>query len=344
MGIILGIISLVFVGIALLTLKPDLFPYGQDLMLTQPFAQILGIRPLLAVGLVLLGVVLLILTAVFRGFLRRFWFTRLCAVVLIVIGFIHAGTIYQRGLGDQTELSQDPGITETQQGNGTVTILSYNTLGGATSPEQLAKVIVDNGVDVVTLPETSSKRGEQLKELLKRQGLKFQIFTTGTPKWNSEFSSTILLISESLGKYSKSPIQIPGADKLSVVAAVPASGHGPKIIATHPIAPVPRFMEVWRQEIAGVYGLCQSEQNFILAGDFNSTVDHQKALGIHCTDAALEADAGAQGTWPASLPAFLSAPIDRVLHDGKTYHGVEAITVEVGGSDHRGILVRLAQQ
>ena len=57
--------------------------------------------------------------------------------------------------------------------------------------------------------------------------------------------------------------------------------------------------------------------------------------------AADQAGAGALGTWPARLSELLSSPIDRVLTTTNEYRGSEATTVDLGGSDHRGVMVRL---
>ncbi|MBM7824365.1 endonuclease/exonuclease/phosphatase (EEP) superfamily protein YafD [Arcanobacterium pluranimalium] len=344
MGIILGIASLLCALFAAITVKPDFVPFLPNPVLTEPFAQLLAMRGVLAVVFVGLGVLLLLISVILRGFLRRFWLTRISAVVLIIAGLIHAGVVCDRGINNPDRLPKDQGISGAQHGDGSLTVLSYNTLGGATNTDQLADVIVNNGVDVVSLPETSTKRGQELLAELQKHGMKFQIFTTETPKWNPEFSSTILLVSESLGKYKKVSLPMQDVPELSIVSAEPASGNGPKIIAAHPIAPTHRNIDLWKREISAVYGLCESQKNYILAGDFNSTVDHQNALGANCADAVAEAGSAGLGTWPASMPALLSAPIDRVLHDGATYRGQKATTVRIGNSDHRGILVRLGQQ
>ena len=75
-----------------------------------------------------------------------------------------------------------------------------------------------------------------------------------------------------------------------------------------------------------------------------SDVDGQRREGAVApvvAGAADQAGAGALGTWPARLPKLLSSPIDRVLTTTNEYRGSEATIVNLGGSDHRGVMVRL---
>ncbi|WP_353065769.1 endonuclease/exonuclease/phosphatase family protein [Arcanobacterium hippocoleae] len=115
----------------------------------------------------------------------------------------------------------------------------------------------------------------------------------------------------------------------------------PRFYGVHPIAPLPSLMQRWKAEITKTYSLCKSGENFVLAGDFNSTADHQAALEISCRDAVKEARMGGLGTWPAKFPVWLSAPIDRVLTGGNNYRGAQAKIVKAGASDHAGIVVQL---
>ena len=52
--------------------------------------------------------------------------------------------------------------------------------------------------------------------------------------------------------------------------------------------------------------------------------------------------AAALGTWPASVPALLAAPIDHVLVDGRAWRVVGFDVLQrTGGSDHRPVLATL---
>lgn len=246
--------------------------------------------------------------------------------------------LIERGISNPGKLDSDRGVSLSAQGNGDITVLTYNTLGGQTAMKLVSELVVNNGVDVVILPETSVAHGHELVTMLAKNGLDFQQFDNHASEYDPEFRSTVLLVSRALGSYEESDL---ASSLAGGVSARPVTGEGPVFIGVHPIAPLPALIDQWRWETHSVYSLC-SEPNFIMAGDFNSTVDHQMAHGFSCADGAYEAGSGAVGTWPASTPAILSAPIDRVLHDGKRYTGSDAAVVRVGDSDHRGLLVRLS--
>jgi endonuclease/exonuclease/phosphatase (EEP) superfamily protein YafD len=80
----------------------------------------------------------------------------------------------------------------------------------------------------------------------------------------------------------------------------------------------------------------------MVVGDFNATTDHRdfRSGTAGCTDAAAARGESLTATWPAAWPRWAGAQIDHVLTRG----GPQARSVEVldvPGSDHRGLLVRL---
>jgi endonuclease/exonuclease/phosphatase (EEP) superfamily protein YafD len=89
----------------------------------------------------------------------------------------------------------------------------------------------------------------------------------------------------------------------------------------------------------------------VVAGDFNATLDHRPMrdlLGLGLSDAARQANAGWQPTWPSApdadhaLPFGLGAmAIDHVLVS-RHFSAISTSTREVKGTDHRVLLARLA--
>ncbi|XCB29062.1 endonuclease/exonuclease/phosphatase family protein [Arcanobacterium hippocoleae] len=249
-----------------------------------------------------------------------------------------------------------------------INVLTYNTKGGATSAADIAEVMLENHINAAVLPETSTQQGAEIREVLKAAGEEFQQFDTKTSKWEPAFSSTVLLISTKLGTYKEMNLseltgEIPAAaqktdsgdilpeqaaqfmqfSRFSIVGAEPSGSNSklPAFYGVHPIAPLPKLMPRWKAEITKTYGICKQERSFILAGDFNSTADHQEALGIDCYDSVKAAGTAGLGTWPAKFPVWLAAPIDRVLSGGNGYRGALAKIVKIGKSDHAGIAVQL---
>lgn len=339
MKFVWGLLALGIGIVAVATIRPDAVSAVVPVALSVPFAQVIALRTWLAIVFVVAAVFFFIVALVRFRLLRRGRIAGVLGLVLLTVGAIHGAMVFDRGLSNPGRLGPDSGYTAGGAGDGSITVLTYNTLGGETTMNDLVDVIATNGVDVVALPETSSVRGEELTALLTERGLNFQRFDTGTDQYDAEFSSTVLLVSAALGEYR------PGGttpDGVSSVTVIPASGEGPVVTAVHPIAPLPELMDDWQAQIDAVYSLCLVSETTIIAGDFNSTVDHERLLGHDCADGAREAGTAGLGTWPTDLPNLLGSPIDRVLHTGSQFAGSEAALVEVGDSDHRGLLVRLS--
>ncbi|WKK70937.1 endonuclease/exonuclease/phosphatase family protein [Rathayibacter oskolensis] len=117
----------------------------------------------------------------------------------------------------------------------------------------------------------------------------------------------------------------------------------------HAVPPIPGVMDDWSSDLGRLAALCSTEDDVVVLGDLNSTVDHWSgipgtaALGA-CSDSGTLANAAAVGTWPTSLPAVLGAPIDHVLFSGRW--DVSGYTVledhDDAGSDHRPVLAQLS--
>jgi endonuclease/exonuclease/phosphatase (EEP) superfamily protein YafD len=116
-----------------------------------------------------------------------------------------------------------------------------------------------------------------------------------------------------------------------------------RFAAFHAYPPLPLSTGRWRGDLEGLQGLCRVGDGAIIAGDFNATLDHSalRAATDGCTDAAATTGQGLQGTWPASAPGLLRAPIDHVF----TTDGLQADSVaftEIGGTDHLAVVAQVA--
>ena len=108
-------------------------------------------------------------------------------------------------------------------------------------------------------------------------------------------------------------------------------------------------MNGWRTGLDWLAERCaDADQNLIVAGDLNSTLDHWASLGSDdglaaCRDAARATGNAALGTWPTRMPALLGAPIDHVLAtDSWQIVGFRVIeSLDDEGSDHRPIVAQL---
>lgn len=259
------------------------------------------------------------------------------ALVLVLFIGLNAAVIANRGLGS--------GSFETK-GPADVTVLTWNTLGDTPSASEIAQLILDTDADIVALPETTRERAAEVAEILGRNS---------HPMWAHTFAydeisksrSTSLLTSAELGTYTFRSDASPTRQFPTIVAR-PDSGVGPTIIAVHAVAPLPQYLESWRDDLRTLATLCTG--NVIMAGDFNATLDHFAPLAGSaatdfgdCRSAAAAADVGSVGTWPTLIPGFLGAPIDHIVAtDGWRITGARVIeSHDKAGSDHRPVVAQL---
>src|SRR5690606_11330645 len=164
------IVVLILSVAAVLTLNPDwigvLVPPWAELSTRFPISQAIAVRALPAGAFVLVGVIILIVALVrkigFRGGNR----TLALALVLVLVGVGHAGYLWTRGLENPAELGPDRGLRPTEEGDGAITLLTYNTAGGRTTSEEVANLAEQSGADVLVLPEAGPEFAEQTSSFL----------------------------------------------------------------------------------------------------------------------------------------------------------------------------------
>lgn len=227
--------------------------------------------------------------------------------------------------------------------DGDLTVLVWNTQSGATSPADVAELVVETQADVVSLPEMDEDAAAEVTQLVALEGIPMTAMTTRAIAGSLEKSwiPTSLLIADELGSYELDPAagSTPG---LPSGVWRPVDGEGPVIVAAHPAPPLPESMNDWSTGLRWITAQCRAlGPEVIVAGDFNATVDHLD-LG-YCQDAAAQADAAATGTWPSTVPGWLASPIDHVV-TGPAWAvlGAQVITPSrPGGTDHRPIVAVL---
>ncbi|MDM4764241.1 endonuclease/exonuclease/phosphatase family protein [Galbitalea sp. SE-J8] len=292
------------------------------------------------------GVALLVLALLVVALRRRS--RRLAAsVALVCAAFVglQAIVVTDRGTGGDPAARHGDGPAATA-GDGDLTVLSWNTLGGAPGAQAVADLVETERADVVTLPETTEEFGAEVAGLLAARGTTMQVLSTAFDHV-SKARSTTLLVGADLGEYRLDDAAGSTGQLPSVVAG-PAAGGGPTLVAVHAVAPVPSELATWRSDLDWAAATCRGDT--IMAGDFNSTLDHWThephgagaGLGS-CRDAAQRRDAAAVGTWPTWAPALVGTPIDHVLATPQwTPVAFRVITTLDGaGSDHRPIVATL---
>lgn len=331
---LLGVLVTVLFAIATaIVVWPQFFQLEQ----TFPFAQLIAVRGVVLGGFLVIAVLalLLLLARPIRGF---------AASVLIValLGAAATGAIGAvRGFGTGSL---------PEKADASIRVLTWNTAGEAVSAEEIAEAILSQQVDVVSLPETAESVGERIALMLREQGhpmwvhhVRFGDVPNGPQAWE-----TTVLVSPKLGDYSVIDSSSDGSSNTSSVPSaviMPVDGTGPTIVAVHAVAPRVEAMERWRSDLRWIANQCPAG-DFILAGDFNATVDHMASLGVNggdignCRDAASRTGTGATGTWPASYPEALGAPIDHVMASAN-WEPSGSLVLDAAGSDHRALVVQL---
>jgi endonuclease/exonuclease/phosphatase (EEP) superfamily protein YafD len=331
--------ALVIVAVAVMLLVAA---WPQLLGLEKVFgvAQVVSLRGAAAI-VALLALVPIGLVALAARRTRRF-LGSIMVLLLIFIGTSSA-VLSARGLGD-TEFAE--------KGDWDVTVLSWNTLGGAADAGTVADLAVEVAADVVALPETTEPMGLDVAAAMAAAGVPMQVYTTAYDEIAAARSTT-LLIREEYGEYVVNE-EAGNTAVLPSVIAVPADGNGPTIMAVHPVAPIAVEMDNWRSDLEWLGGRCDTG-NVIMAGDFNATLDHMADYGGdrtedgritnlgNCIDGAAATGNAAVGTWPAGIPSLLGTPIDHILAtDGWRFTGFRVVTDRDGaGSDHRPIVAQL---
>ncbi|MCU1401859.1 MAG: endonuclease/exonuclease/phosphatase family protein [Microbacteriaceae bacterium] len=330
--ILAAIVVLVVTATLVVLAWPQLF----SLQSSPLIAQAVSLRGLTVAVAVVVAVLLGFLASIGRRF-RRLGSS--LAALFLVFALVNVIVLAGRGFGNSAPA--------TTTASGQLTVLSWNTLGGAPGAEAIAKLALDSGADIVTLPETTETTASAVANLMNAGGHPMAVHTAAFDHI-SKAKSTSLLTSVDLGGYHIDTSR-GSTSTLPSVIALPDDGVGPTIIAVHPVAPIPNELANWRSDLAWLSTAC-SGKNVIMAGDFNSTLDHMvglaagpgKTLG-DCTDAASETETAAVGTWPTFLPPLLGAPIDHVMVTANwKATGMRVVeSLDSAGSDHRPIVVRL---
>ncbi|MBN7793057.1 endonuclease/exonuclease/phosphatase family protein [Microbacterium esteraromaticum] len=329
------LISVLFAIATAILVWPQFF----RLETTFPIAQVIAARPVLIAAFLVVAVLalLLMLARPLRGF----------AASILIIALLGAGANgivgAVRGFGDDALPAKS---------DASLRVLTWNTAGAAVSAETIAGVIEEQQIDVVTLPETSEEVGEQIALMMRESGNPMWVHHVNihpdVPDGPQAWQTTILISAE-LGDYSVIESSTDGTSNTGSVpsaVAMPVDGEGPTIVAVHAIAPRLTAMDQWRSDLAWIADQCP-EGDFILAGDFNATVDHMAALGMHdgtmghCRDAAIDTGNGMVGTWPADLPRLAGAPIDHIMASETWRASGSIVLSDAGGSDHRAIVAQL---
>lgn len=335
-----GLVATLAVGlpVAVLVVWPQAFGAQRAPVISQ----LLAFRAPLALGVGTVAVLAAAAAAVGARLRRRWGIAAGMAIVLAVASLATGAVLLARGT-DGSDAAV-PGVPD-----GGLTVLAWNTQGGATPPADVARLVRATGADIVSLPEMDDDAAADVARLVAAGGRRMASDTTYGATGDS-WIPTSVLIAEDLGGYRRdtSAGSTPG---LPSGVWKPVDGTGPTIVAAHAAPPLFKFLDDWRAGLRWIARTCDAP-GVIVAGDLNATVDHLSGLGAdsgsligRCQDAALQAGAGSVGTWPADVPSWLAAPIDHVLvGSGWRARSLRVLDAPDGGTDHRPIVAVLDER
>lgn len=281
-----------------------------------PLVQLVAFTPY-AAGLALVPLALAVA-------LRRWWASALAAAVAATL----IGLVVPRAVPGGNPPATGP----------TLRVLTANLLAGSGDPATLVGLVRSSRADVLAVQEFTPAAAAGLDRLGLADLLPYRVL-------NAEDGTS------GSGLYSRFPITEPGVRRngggfsqaygtLSVPRAAPVH-----VESVHPVAPFPlRTMADWRRDLTAEPPATPGGPVRILAGDFNSTLDHAPLRALLATgyaDAAERAGAGLVGTWgPYAGDLIPPVTIDHVLVDRRV--AVRTVAVRpLPPSDHRTLFAEL---
>ena len=220
-----------------------------------------------------------------------------------------------------------------------LSLLQANLRVGSADPAKLVALVRSQHVDVATTEELTDS--EQAR--LIHAGLLIYLpyhYTAPLPDGGG-----------GLGIWSRYPLSAtvdhPGYQLGVLSATVALPGRAFTVIAVHLVPPYPYRSSIWTGEINRLSRVFQAAgdggRTVVVGGDFNATVDNgqfRDLLAGGYADAAEELGVGYLPTYPADrwFPPLIA--IDHVLTTNVA--PVSLTDVALPGSDHRGLLARIA--
>ncbi|HEY6550142.1 MAG TPA: endonuclease/exonuclease/phosphatase family protein [Solirubrobacterales bacterium] len=221
-------------------------------------------------------------------------------------------------------------------GHETLTVLSTNIHHGTADPAALIDLVDQFHPDLLSIQELTPSFAAKLRQA----GIERRL------------PHSMLLVHRSAsgaGLYSRLPLtplphQTRFFFRMPRAEVVLADGRRLRIVGVHPYPPLRRNVGTWQKSLESLPSAGVGTP-WVLAGDFNATLDHAELRDIldrGYRDAGEVAGKGLEPTWPTMGHRFLPPviTIDHVLADrrlGVADYGV----VDLPGSDHRAIHAQL---
>jgi endonuclease/exonuclease/phosphatase family metal-dependent hydrolase len=282
-----------------------------------PGAQLIAFTPYAAAA-ALIPVALALVT-------REWWAAGVAALACLTL----AACVLPRAIGSPSTMD---GVS--------LTVMSVNMLEGGADTGAIVDLVRTQQVDVLAMQEYTPSALRRLAAAGLGQILPYAqtepVQDTRGSALYSRYPLTDTGSTLNIGGFYQAhgTVQVPGAQPVAVESV-------------HPLAPAePDMVALWQQDLRDEKPAPTAGTPQILAGDFNSTLDHSELrhlIGTGYHDAAATVGKGLTPTWPYHGPRAAITPkvaIDHVLVDSRI--GVKDFNAfTIPDSDHRAIVTRL---
>jgi endonuclease/exonuclease/phosphatase (EEP) superfamily protein YafD len=211
-------------------------------------------------------------------------------------------------------------------------VMSSNQYLGRADVKTVVQLVRDQQVDVLNLLELTPREAAEYEQAGLFDLLPYRVFKPERGGAGSGLAS----------RYPVTELSLAGPSLMAQPSArIDVGGTPVEVVAVHPIPPT-TSASIWKKEMAGLPRPDTGGPVRILAGDFNSTVDHatfRDLLSAGYTDAGENRGAGFIPTWPSGgFPPPVT--IDHVLVDPRV--AVNSYRVfDVPDSDHNAVYAAL---
>ncbi len=220
-------------------------------------------------------------------------------------------------------------------GSTELAVLSANVYVGSADERALIETIRRRDPDVLVVQELAPEYAVRLQR-------------AGIGRLLPERSLALSPDASGGGIYSKLPLRpLPEPllypFRMPRAAVVLPDGRAVRIVDVHPFTPTRNSIGRWR---AGLESLPTAGAGppWVLAGDFNATLDHaelRELIARGYRDAADVTGEGLNATWPSGEQRSPPVTIDHILADERLAV-LEYAVDDLPGSDHRTVFARLA--
>jgi endonuclease/exonuclease/phosphatase family metal-dependent hydrolase len=276
-----------------------------------PFVQLMAFTPYAAP--------LALAAGGFAALLRR-WAPAVVAAATVAV---LAALLAPRAIGE-----------DARAGGPRLRVMTANAHRGSLPPEALVELVRRERVDVLAVQELTPRLADGLEQAGLAELLPHGVFELGG--------------GTGTGLYSRLPLgQLPPSEGTKfdmAAAAVDVPGGAPvRVISVHVAAPASRHdIPGWREDLRALPAAPPRGPVQLLAGDFNSTLDHDELRDLvdrGYRDAAETAGVGFEPTWQGHMG--LPVTIDHVLVPERA--GVRDVSVHhLARSDHRAVAATVA--